>query len=149
MSHSNPGTPNLTPPTSRFPWVATIIATVLGLAGLGFLGYAIFSVNETGEARAATPTQLVLVPTRVLAIPTTTPAPTSTTPAPTSAPTEAQATTPAPAGATLQITLPANVRSGPGTNYSIIGGLPVGSTPTVIGRDATAEWYVISDASLT
>jgi hypothetical protein len=36
------------------------------------------------------------------------------------------------------------VRSGPGVNYPVIGGLQVGSTPEVLGRDGSANWYVIN-----
>jgi len=34
-----------------------------------------------------------------------------------------------------------NVRSGPGTNYDVIGQLPVGAQRTVTGRTATNDWW--------
>jgi hypothetical protein len=44
--------------------------------------------------------------------------------------------------------LPANVRSGPGTDYPVIAGLEVGATPLAVGRDTSATWFVISDPSI-
>ena len=45
---------------------------------------------------------------------------------------------------TINIILPANVRSGPGTNYPILGGLNTGETPTVVGRDSSSTWFAIA-----
>jgi hypothetical protein len=134
--------------SSGFPLGALIGIVALALAGVGLLGYALISGFVNPASRAATPTQLALVPTRVINIPTTTPIPTQPPPTATLPPTEPPTAAPTLPGATLNITLPANVRSGPGTDYPIIGGLPVGSTPAVIGRDETAQWFAISHESL-
>jgi heat shock protein HslJ len=52
--------------------------------------------------------------------------------------------TPAPTGATGTITADpgVNVRSGPGTNYPIVGFAPLGATGEIIGRSADGEWWV-------
>jgi cytoskeleton protein RodZ len=60
-------------------------------------------------------------------------------PAPTVAP------TPAPAAATVNAG--ANLRSGPSTDYPILGGLPVGQAITITGRSADGTWFVLSDGS--
>lgn len=36
-----------------------------------------------------------------------------------------------------------NVRSGPGTNYPKIGGLPIGATAQIVGKSANGEWWQI------
>jgi hypothetical protein len=38
------------------------------------------------------------------------------------------------------------VRSGPGTNYPVIGGLAAGTSAPILGRDSTGSWYVIAYA---
>lgn len=98
----------------------------------------------------------VIIPTVTL-LPTLPPAAASATPSVTSA-APAQATAPATpptatvasaitetpaAGPTLNIVQSANIRSGPGFNYPIIGGLEAGKTAPLLGRDASAQWYVI------
>jgi uncharacterized protein YraI len=132
----------------NFPAGAIIGIVVLALAGAGLLAFALFGGFADSTSRAATPTQLALVPTRLINIPTTTPVPTQPPPTATLPPTELPTAAPTLPSTTHNITLPANVRSGPGTNYPIIGGLPVGAAPTVTGRDASAQWFAISDASL-
>lgn len=47
----------------------------------------------------------------------------------------------------LVLSGPLNVRSGPGTSYSRIGSLKVGTTVTVIGK--SGQWYQIKYANLT
>lgn len=47
----------------------------------------------------------------------------------------------------LVLTGPLNVRSGPGTSYTRIGSLKVGTTVTVIGK--SGQWYQIKYANLT
>lgn len=37
----------------------------------------------------------------------------------------------------------ANVRSGPGTNYEVIGGIDANKTATVKGRNANSDWFAI------
>jgi uncharacterized protein YraI len=157
--------------SSRFPWIAVVIAVVLALAGVCLLAFAIISLR--GGAPTAAPTAVsheVVSPmpstavalnpeaTSAVVIPTITEAP--------SQPTTAEAATAAPGAVvtdtetaapptavpattvpTLTILQSANVRTGPGLVYSIIGGLTGGSTAPVVGRDAGAQWFVISFGS--
>jgi hypothetical protein len=148
------------PSPSRFPWVAIILAIVMALAGIGLLTYALLSVRSEN-----TPPVLTLAPTQVAIKPTAIIIPTITAP-PAQAPTQAAATsvppteggdkvipatdTPAPSKATaspaepiLTIVQSANVRSGPGLAYPIIGGLQAATTVPALGRDAAGQWYVI------
>jgi len=46
--------------------------------------------------------------------------------------------------AVLNIAQDANVRGGPGFNYPVLGGILAGTSVTVIGRDSSAQWYVIA-----
>jgi len=136
------------------PWGALIGIVVLGLVGFAMLAYAIFAF--TGDTVTPTATRAAVVPTRIVVlIPTTTPipptlpptsAPPTDTPPPVSeaAPTEAGRGVGGAGGPALNILQPANVRSGPGFNYPVIGGLPAGETSAAIGRDSSAQWYVIS-----
>lgn len=59
------------------------------------------------------------------------------TPSPTVVPTGTQCT------ATIKANTDANVRSGPGTAYDVVGYIPSGGTATVAGRnDANTWWYI-------
>jgi hypothetical protein len=143
------------PPRSSFPLGAVIGIVVLALVGLAMLGFALISLLNPGTPIA--PTQPIaqgptVAPTVPIVIPTATaPPPATPTEAapPTAAPTDTQAapaapTTAAPTAPVLTINVPANVRSGPGVNYTVIGGLNIGATAEVVGRDASATWYVIN-----
>lgn len=68
-------------------------------------------------------------------LPTPTPQPALPTPAPTLA---------APAAS---VNAGANLRSGPGTDYPILGGLPAGQAITITGVSADGAWYQLSDGS--
>ena len=137
------------PSAPRLPWGAIVGIVVLALVGVVMLTYSVIAL--LGAAGAPAPTQVALQPTQPPVIiptitqppaPTPTPLPTDTAP-PADAP--AATDTPAqPAGPVLNIALPANVRSGPGLNYPVIGGLQAGTTAPAIGRDASAQWFVIS-----
>jgi hypothetical protein len=65
---------------------------------------------------------------------------------PTVAPTQPpQATaTPAPESAAVTANLNANLRSGPGTNYAVAGGLREGERADVTGRNNDSSWWQIS-----
>jgi hypothetical protein len=39
----------------------------------------------------------------------------------------------------------ANCRSGPGTVYDVVRGLPAGTTEDIIGKDASGTWWVVQD----
>ena len=61
---------------------------------------------------------------------------------PASAPTE-NAASPTPCTALVTATVDANIRSGPGTVYSVVGALPLGRTAKVAGHnDANSWWYI-------
>lgn len=143
----------LTPsPRPGFPLGAVIGIVVLALLGLAMLGFALINILNPGTTPAPTqpiaqapttaPTVAVVIPTATAPPPAT---PTESAP-PTTAPTEtpASAATNPPSAPALTINIPANVRAGPGVNYTVIGGLNVGATAEVVGRDASATWYVIN-----
>ncbi|MGH2523192.1 MAG: SH3 domain-containing protein [Anaerolineales bacterium] len=120
-------------------WIGLIVA-----AGLGGFALAYLIFGRPAEV-APTPTQVALAPTRAISIPTTpVPTLTETSPPPITQTRRSPTVTATPArDFTLTINLPANVRSGPGTNYPVIASLEAGEAPTVIGRDTAANWFVI------
>ncbi len=161
------------PSDSRFPWLAVVIAGFLALAGIGLLAFAVLSIANLPGAPTRTPTATAQPPTQAVAevsatpvlIPTVTeagqPAASDTpqsgttsdataTPAPGSsdtavAPTtEVPATTAPTADLNLKILQPANVRSGPGLVYPVIGGFQAGASTPVNGRDANGQWFAIN-----
>ena len=54
--------------------------------------------------------------------------------------------TPAPSTPTGRVTAPSgvNVRSGPGTNYPVIGVAPFGAEGAIVGRTADSQWWAVS-----
>lgn len=72
---------------------------------------------------------------------TFTPSPASASPTPTFTPTVEQACTP-----TVTTTTLANVRSGPGQVYPILGNLPQGASATVAGKSQDSAWWYIQFA---
>jgi uncharacterized protein YraI len=161
------------PSGSRFPWIAVIVAGFLALAGVGLLAYAVLSIVRLPAAPGAAPAVATAkqVPTAIaqsnptaVSIPTITLAPQAgaTQPAVATAEPGAQPATAAPnspatavpatdvpatavptADLSLKILQPANVRTGPGMVYPIIGGLQAGTSVPVDGRDSSGQWYVI------
>jgi hypothetical protein len=63
------------------------------------------------------------------------------TPTPTSTPETPTPTVPATPSLTTKTDL--NVRSGPGTQYDLLGLLPTGVTVEIIGRDETRQWWQV------
>lgn len=61
-------------------------------------------------------------------------------PAPTVAP------NPTACGATVTALTNANVRGGPGTDYDVVGNLPIGATAPVAGRNGDSSWWYIQFA---
>jgi SH3-like domain-containing protein len=105
------------------------------------------AVSEPPAAATSNPTVAPLLPT---ATPTPAPAATFTpSPTPSSSPTPVPATS-TPASALLTLNVPAlNVRSGPGTQYSLIGQLTQSAPAEIVGQ-ASAEqgqWWQIRFAS--
>ncbi len=58
--------------------------------------------------------------------------------------------TPAPSTPTGRVTAPSgvNVRSGPGTNYPVIGVAPFGAEGAIVGRTADSQWWAVSIPSV-
>jgi uncharacterized protein YgiM (DUF1202 family) len=84
-------------------------------------------------------------PTVVEAAPPTTPPPGVTPPTATYTFTPTETPTPTPLGPPcLIVDTDANVRSGPGTVYTIYGVKQAGETADVVGKDSTQTWYVIA-----
>jgi len=143
------------PSAPKISWGAVAGIVVLALVGVAMLTYsliALFGAPETPEPTAVAlqpATQPPVVIPTVTQPPAPTQAPTSTggsEPRPDTPPPPAATDTPAqqPTGPVLNILQPANVRSGPGINYPVIGGLQAGATAPLLGRDASAQWFVIS-----
>lgn len=84
------------------------------------------TVQPTATAEA--PSLLGLLPT-----------PTPLAPEPTVAPVEAAPAAPGPATAT--VLLGANLRSGPSTDFGIVGAAQQGETVTLVGRNADSTWF--------
>lgn len=113
----------------------------LALAGIVLLTYAIYGLlpesaaTPTPVAQADRPTPFLL-PTSTVSTPTAQPTATSFSPSPTPAAT-------ALPSLELRISQPANVRSGPGLNYPLVGGLPAGAVVPLRGCDVSRTWFVI------
>lgn len=65
------------------------------------------------------------------------------TPTPTDTPTPQPPTATVPATPSLVAQTDLNVRAGPGTNYNVIGLLPVGAPADVVGRSEDGQWWQI------
>ncbi len=103
----------------------------------------------------STPAAVILTPTP---LPTPTPAPIDTPTQPPPVPPTATPLPPTPTPTPTLTPVPApqvvasvavNVRSGPGTNYPVVGGLPPGVPVAVTGRNADSSWWQISTGSGT
>lgn len=111
----------------------------------------LLALNACGASTAARPT----APSPTIARPTA-PSPTAApavAPSPTAARTVAPSPTTVPAGPTATHTpaprtaAAANLRSGPGVNYPIIGGIQPGQALAIIARDPAGDWYQLADGS--
>lgn len=160
MTNANPDSGPTQPAGAPLPLGAIIGIVVVALVGVAMLVYALMglfnaptaaptaSANLPATAGPATSTPALLIPTVTSApqtaptdAPTAAPAPSDT---PAAAVTDTPAATAAPTGPVVTILLPANVRSGPGVNYPVIGGLQAGATAEAVGRDSSATWYVVN-----
>jgi hypothetical protein len=143
------------------------LGVLLGLGALLLVGGVLIGglvalVLMRGPSRPAGPAPTVTplpLPTRVVVIPTVTAGPTDTntpeptvtalpateTPEPTETEPDPQAT--ATGEPLLTVDQGANVRSGPSTDYPIVGNLPAGATAQVFGRDVSSTWFVIETGS--
>lgn len=141
---------------SKIPWGALLGIGVLSCVGLAMIGLA-FANFLLNPGASDSPTQVANVTSgvaTVVVIPTITPGavdnPTATPAAPTATQATAATNTEAAAAPTatpkwqLQINLPANVRTGPGLTYPVIGGINPGEPNSLIGRDASSQWFVVA-----
>jgi uncharacterized protein YraI len=105
------------------------------------------AVAQATEAETPTPQVIVVTATPEPVTPTPPPSPTSE-----EAPTESPTSTPTEAGETPALSLlspevttdvEADVYSGPGTDYDLLGSLPVGETVAVSGRNNKGSWWRI------
>jgi hypothetical protein len=136
---------------AKLPVLAIVGMFALALAGIGLLALALVSLlNDPAQTTVPTVTAAATSADQVVFVPTTTPAPPTPTLEPTVAATEAPPPTAAPevtappASQIINIIQPANVRSGPGTTFPILGGINTGETASVVGRDGTGTWFAIS-----
>jgi hypothetical protein len=139
---------------ARFSLLMALGLFLLAVVGVGLIVLAVVSLSRPAAARP-TPTVTLAVGDATVFIPTTTPLPPTAPPTATLEPTAEPPPTDTPAGeepppteapAVVRIVGPANVRSGPGLTYAVLGGLNSGDTAPVAGRDATSQWYAISFA---
>jgi Bacterial SH3 domain len=151
------------PKASGIPWFGIFAVAVLfflAFAGAGLLVYAWITTSTpvavlpTAVATQAASTPVAARPSATaMVVPTVTPeaataTPESATGTPVATDTaEAPTDSPTPSEPMLTLSQSANVRSGPGINYPVIGGLQGGTSMPVVGRDAAAQWFVISYGS--
>ncbi len=145
------------------PAFAIVAFVLLALLAVGLVLYAIFGISDTPPQPAlpATAVGVTLAPATAVVLPTVTslPSPAPSTPlsgaqaaaTPDSQPTPAATAAPASPttstetlGPTLTAAQGVNIRSGPSTEYPVIGGLQAGNAIPVLGRDASSTWLVIA-----
>ncbi len=137
------------------PAIAIVAFVLMALLGIGLVLYAVFGIPDTAPQAALPPTAVGVARAESTAaiMPTVTsppsPAPPTATldtqPAPTATLAPTLPVTPTEAlGPTLTVAQGVNVRSGPGTEYPVIGGLQPGNAVPVLGRDVSANWLVIA-----
>jgi hypothetical protein len=143
----------ISPASNRYRVLGVLGVFTLALVGVGLLVLAVFLlVRGPGiSAASASPTRISVAATQAVFVPTTTQGPPTATLAPTEASTPtappAPSDTPAVSATTARVVTigkPANVRTGPGLTYLVIGGLNPGQTAPVVGRDSSAQWFAIS-----
>jgi hypothetical protein len=134
----------VTPPESEYATVTeafTWSASIIGSHSLQARAY-----DDSGQLGASrivgVEVQLSGVPPEGTAVPETTAPPAELTPTSPSAtqppPTEA------PQAAMVTANVDANVRNGPGTNYTVVGLLSTGTSAPVTGRNADSSWWQIN-----
>lgn len=124
-------------------WVGGLLVLGwLALLGVGIAAVWFGFLRPADTLRPAPVTSATLpiaTPTVLIAPPTPTPTP---TPLPSPTPTFTVAPTPTPLVAKVRAPEEVNVRSGPGTQYDLLGRLPAGGEAIVIGRHG--GWWQIS-----
>jgi PKD repeat protein len=101
----------------------------------------------SGQQSAQEPFDLLPAPPPSTSTPTPTPTPTTPTPTPTPVtPTPTPSPTPTPAIPTATTRVNLHVRSGPGTNYPIVGVLAAGQSVRITGVNPARTWWQIEFA---
>jgi hypothetical protein len=118
------------------------LTAALFLGGCSLLPGSDPTATPASEARALiptwTPTPVPVVTDTPVVLPTDTPVPPTPVPAePTPVPTD----TPAPVARMTITNQVANVRSGPGTNYAVIGSVNQGMQFDVTGKNPAGDWF--------
>ncbi|MCB0132142.1 MAG: SH3 domain-containing protein, partial [Caldilineaceae bacterium] len=105
------------------------------------------AANPTPEPTAAPIVAPTEAPTEApTAVPTVAPTATPTVAALVPTATPAPAATAVPAAATgPTVNVDANLRSGPGTNFPVIGGTVTGQTINIIGQNSDGAWYLLDN----
>jgi uncharacterized protein YraI len=124
-----------------------VVVLVIGLSmQLSTKQQRLWAAAGQGVERQTVPTR---TPTPEPATPTVPPPPATNTPVPPPATNTpllpAPATTSAPTSALAEVTVnkDANVYSGPGLRYAIVGAVKAGDTAVVVGRTADSSWWQI------
>ena len=103
------------------------------------LALLVLFATACGASATATPTPKPTVPVTPTVVPTATSAPTATPVPPTPVPPTA---TPIPPKATTKQQV--NMRQGPGTQFTIAGQMPKGTSATVLGKNENAQWLQVT-----
>ena len=114
---------------------ATAVAAPADAAGAAAAAAPVAPVTSNDAEPTVQPTPTAEAPSLLGLLPT----PTPLAPAPTAAPVEAAPV--APTSATATVLLGANLRSGPGTDFGVLGAAQQGETVTLVGRNADATWF--------
>jgi uncharacterized protein YgiM (DUF1202 family) len=112
--------------------VIAIIAVVI-LISLPACSLQAATPASSNAGAAATPTRTKKSPKKPVVH---TPTPTKKTP---------KRPTHTPGGPTVSVSVDTNCRIGPGNAYEMVGGLKVGETAAVVGKDAFGEYWIIED----
>jgi hypothetical protein len=115
------------------PTVTSAVAAEQGAPAVTAAAGAPAGLAARRSAPGAPPSERVALPTV-----TPRPAPAQAALLPTRTPTH----TPNPAPV-ARSAAPINVRSGPGTEYPVIGGLEAGSAAPIVGRNAAGDWWQV------
>ncbi len=111
--------------------------------GVGAHSISAVALRQDGASSTPAIISVNVVAVQPTAAPTATPEPTTEEPEATEEPEETEAPEPtaAPTGPRAVTTSGVNVRSGPSTNYSLIGSLLAGTELDVTGRNADSTWF--------
>jgi hypothetical protein len=112
----------------------TLVVSLLLVAALS-------ACNLPSEQGTPTPDPILTVTALAQALATPTPPPVLDTPTPEFSPTPAF--TPTPSVPTVTVSVDTNCRTGPSTQYDRIGGLLVGQSAEVVGKNTATNYWII------